>query len=104
MSSPIPTTRVDFPQAIESVLAALKKSPSISISGLARATGIDRRTVSKAVDLIMRVQDSLATRKLSRNKVGRMWVVTMSNRTIEFFQGAIGRLRSRGKKNADRAP
>ncbi|MFX1272568.1 MAG: hypothetical protein ACFFAX_12855 [Promethearchaeota archaeon] len=98
MSSSLPATRVDFPQAIVEVLAALKEVPSASISGLARSTGIDRRTVSKAIDLIMSVQDSLATRKIDRRKEGKMWVVTMRNRTVEFFQSAIRRLRSRGEK------
>ena len=97
MSSSPPTSRIDFPQAIVEVLTALKKFPSISISGLARATGIDRRTVAKAIDLIMSVQDSLATRKISRRKEGKMWVVSLTNRTVEFFQNAIGRLRSRSE-------
>ena len=95
MNTPPPTPRVDFPQAIVDVLTALKEVPSISISGLARQTGIDRRTVSKAIDLIMQVQDSLATKKIDRRKEGKMWVISMRNRTIEFFQSAISKLKVR---------
>ena len=97
MSSPL-SSRVDFPQAIVDVLAALKEVPSISISGLAKKTGIDRRTVAKAIDLIMNVQDSLATTKIDRRKEGKMWVISMTNRTVEFFQGAIGKMIRRGVK------
>ena len=93
------TSRVDFPQAIVNVLAALKEVPSISIAGLAKRTGIDRRTVAKAIDLIMNVQDSLATTKISRRKEGKMWVISRTSRTIEFFQGAISRLKRRGVKS-----
>lgn len=99
MSSPHSSPRIDFPQAIVDVLATLKEVPSISISGLARKTGIDRRTVSKAIDLIMNVQDSLATAKISRRKEGKMWVISRTNRTIEFFQGAITKLKRRGAKH-----
>ena len=97
MSSPL-SSRVDFPQAIVDVLAALKEVPSISISGLAKRTGIDRRTVAKAIDLIMSVQDSLATTKIDRRKEGKMWVISMTYRTIEFFQSAIGKMKRRGVK------
>ncbi|MFX1369985.1 MAG: hypothetical protein ACFFAY_15435 [Promethearchaeota archaeon] len=99
MSAPYSTPRVDLPQAIVEVLATLKEFPSISISGLARETGMDRRTVSKAVDLIMNVQDSLATRVVNKKKEGKMWVIKSTNRTIEFFQNAIGRLKRRGRKS-----
>jgi hypothetical protein len=98
MKTPPPTPRVDFPQAIVDVLEVLKEGSSLSISGLARKTGIDRRTVSKAIDLIMKVQDSLATTKIDRRKEGKMWVISMRNRTIEFFQNAIGKLKVRKTK------
>lgn len=97
MRTPPPTPRVDFSQAIVEVLKVLKEVPSTSISGLAKATGIDRRTVAKAIDLIMTVQDSLATRKIDRRKEGKMWVISMTNRTIEFFQSAISRIKRRGE-------
>jgi hypothetical protein len=96
MTAPPPTPRVDFPQAIIEVLDALKKVPSTSISGLAKSTGIDRRTISKAIELIMAVQDSLATTKINRRKEGKMWVISMTNRTIEFFQNAISKIKRRG--------
>ena len=99
MSTPPTSPRVDFPQAIVEVLATLKEVQAISISGLAKATGIDRRTVTKAIDLIMSVQDSLATAKIDRRKEGKMWVISRRNRTIEFFQGAISRMKRRGVKS-----
>ncbi|MHA1138188.1 MAG: hypothetical protein ACTSSE_17045 [Candidatus Thorarchaeota archaeon] len=99
MSTPPTSPRVDFPQAIVEVLATLKKVPSISISGLAKATGIDRRTVTKAIDLIMSVQDSLATAKINRRKEGKMWVISRTHRTVEFFQSAINKVKRRGMKH-----
>ncbi len=99
MSSPISLPRIDFPQAIVAVLAVLKDVPSTSISGLARATGIDRRTVAKVIDLIVKVQDSLATGKIERRREGKMWVISLSNRTVEYFQNAINKVLRRGEKN-----
>jgi len=81
------------------VLSALKDVPSASISGLARATGIDRRTVAKAIDLIVKVQDSLAIGKVVRRRVGKTWVISLSNRTVEFFQNAINKVLRRGNKD-----
>ena len=98
MSTPPTSPRVDFPQAIVEVLATLKEVPAISIAGLAKATGIDRRTVTKAIDLIMNVQDSLATAKIDRRKEGKMWVISRTNRTVEFFQSAISKVKRRGVK------
>lgn len=56
--------KADFRKAIIKVLETMKKVPSNSISGISRATGIDTHTVSRAIDLITRAKDSLATTSL----------------------------------------
>ena len=83
------TPRVDLGQAMAAVLQVLKDSPAMSIAGLSKATGIDRRTVKKAVDLIMKIQDSLATRKMHREKVGKAWIISIVKRTSELIDRKV---------------
>ena len=66
MAAPKQSSRTDFRQAITKVLQTMKKVPSKvpSISSISKATGIDRSTVSRAIDLITRAKDSLATASL----------------------------------------
>jgi len=89
MSFPLSTPRVDLGQAMAAVLQVLKDSPSMSIAGLSKATGVDRRTVKKAVDLILKVQDSLATRKMRREKVGKTWIISIVKRTSELIDRKV---------------
>jgi len=83
------TPRVDLGQAMASVLQVLKESPAMSIAGLSKATGIDRRTVKKAVDLIIKIQDSLATKTMRREKVGKSWIISIVKRTSELIDRKV---------------
>jgi hypothetical protein len=83
------TPRVDLGQAMASVLQALKDTPAMSIAGLSKATGIDRRTVKKAVDLIFKVQESLAAKKMRREKVGKTWIISIVKRTSELIDRKV---------------
>ncbi|MFW9958888.1 MAG: hypothetical protein ACFFCT_12530 [Candidatus Odinarchaeota archaeon] len=76
-------------QAMASVLQVLKESPAMSIAGLSKATGIDRRTVKKAVDLIIKIQDSLATKTMRREKVGKSWIICIVKRTSELIDRKV---------------
>jgi GTP1/Obg family GTP-binding protein len=89
MLLPLSTPRVDLGKAMAAVLQVLKESPSMSISGLSQATGIDRRTVKKAVDLIMKVQDSLSAQKVRREKVGKAWIISIVKRTSELIDKKV---------------
>ncbi len=75
------------------VLQVLKESPSMSIAGLSKATGIDRRTVKKAVDLILKVQDSLTAQKLRREKVGKTWTISIARKTSKLIDSAKTKMR-----------
>ena len=60
----------------------------MSIAGLSKATGIDRRTVKKAVDIIMKVQDSLTAQKIRREKVGKTWIISVAKKTSDLIDNA----------------
>ncbi len=93
MRLPLSVPRVDLAQAMTAVLQVLKERPSMSIAGISKATGIDRRTVGKAVDLILKVQKSLATQRIDKEKVGKAWVISLRKRTSDFIDTAKGKLK-----------
>jgi hypothetical protein len=93
MQLPLTTPRVDLAQAMTAVLQVLKEAPSMSIAGISKATGIDRRTVGKAVDLILKVQRSLATQRIEKEKVGKAWVISLRRRTSNLIDSAKGKIK-----------
>jgi len=58
------TKRTSFPDAVTSILNALKKKDWYSISHLSRETNLNRRTVEKALALLEEVQKELLENKL----------------------------------------
>ena len=88
MKLPLTTPRVDLGQAMAAVLQVLKDSPSMSIAGISKATGIDRRTLGKAVDIILKVQRSLVAQKMEKEKVGKAWVISLRMRTSNLLESA----------------
>jgi chromosome segregation and condensation protein ScpB len=93
MMLPLSSPRVDLSQAMIAVLQVLKDAPAMSIAGISQATGIDRRTVGKAIDLIMKVQKSLATQKIEKEKVGKTWVITLRKKTSDFIGSAKSKMK-----------
>ncbi|MBN2230103.1 MAG: hypothetical protein JW779_10995 [Candidatus Thorarchaeota archaeon] len=93
MLLPLSSPRVDIGQAMAAVLQVLKDCPNMTIAGLAKATGIDRRTVGKAIDLILKVQESLSSQKMEKERVGKTWIISIAKRTSEFIGTAKGKVR-----------
>lgn len=93
MILPLNSPRVDLANAMVAVLQVLKDAPSMSIAGISQATGIDRRTVGKAIDLILRVQKSLTTQRIEKEKVGKTWVISLRKKTSELMGAAKGRIK-----------
>jgi chromosome segregation and condensation protein ScpB len=75
-SSP-PAERIGLPDAVMKIIAELKAGSGLSISTLSRRTGIDRRTVDKAISLIMELQETLRSREVTKDKIGRRYVVRL---------------------------
>ena len=65
----------------------------MSIAGISKATGIDRRTVKKAVDLILKVQKSLSTQRIEKEKIGKTWVISLRKRTSEIIGTAKSKMK-----------
>ena len=93
MILPLSSPRVDLGNAMEAVLQVLKDAPSMSIAGISKATGIDRRTVAKAVDLIMKVQKSLASQRIEKEKVGKTWVISLKKMTSDIIDTAKSKIK-----------
>jgi DNA-binding MarR family transcriptional regulator len=93
MILPLNSPRIDLSQAMIAVLQVLKDAPSMSVAGISKATGIDRRTVTKAVNLILKVQKSLATQRIEKEKVGKTWVITLRKRTSDLIGSAKSKMK-----------
>lgn len=93
MILPLTSPRVDLANAMVAVLQVLKDAPSMSIAGISKATGIDRRTVGKAVNLIMNVQKSLVTQRIEKKKVGKTWVITLHKKTSDLIGTAKSKIK-----------
>lgn len=93
MILPFSSPRVDLANAMVAVLQVLKDAPSMSIAGISKATGIDRRTVKKAVDLILKVQKSLSTQRIEKEKIGKTWVISLRKRTSEIIGTAKSKMK-----------
>ncbi len=93
MILPISSPRVDLAKAMVAVLQVLKEAPSMSIAGISKATGIDRRTVKKAIDLILKVQKSLATERIEKKKVGKNWVISLRAKTSDIIDSAKSKIK-----------
>jgi DNA-binding MarR family transcriptional regulator len=93
MKLPLSSPRVDLSLAMKAVLQVLRDAPSMSIAGIAQATGIDRRTVSKALDMILSIQENLTNRRVEKQKVGRMWVISLKTKTTQLIESAKGKMK-----------
>jgi predicted transcriptional regulator len=100
---PVPTDvpsipRVGIPEAVTKVIEELRNGTTLSISGLAKKTGVDRRTVGKVVDMLVSVQDVLRTLQIEKDRIGRSYVVRLHARTEQarrLFKSARDRVHRR---------
>jgi len=82
------------------IIEELRSGTSLSISGLAKKTGVDRRTVDKVVDMLVAVQDVLHTLQIEKDRVGRSYVVRLQARTEQarrFLKSARARVSRRNQ-------
>ncbi len=95
MSAPIlpSRNRTGIPEVMEDILSEVAKGVPLSIADLARKIKADRRTVSKALDLIYQVQESLKGKHLERFKSGNIWVIRLRD-----VKERAGKMVSRAKE------
>jgi hypothetical protein len=75
--------RVGIPEAMSRIIAVLKKGRPMSIASLSKETSVDRRTVSKVIDLLLDVQETLRSREIQTDRLGRQFVIRFKERTAK---------------------
>jgi predicted transcriptional regulator len=75
--------RIGLPEAMSRIIAVLKQGKPMSIASLSKETNVDRRTVSKVIDLLLDVQDTLRSIEIQTNRVGRRFVIRFKDRTAK---------------------
>lgn len=87
------TERTSFPEAVKTILDKLEeRGDGISITRLARETGLNRRTVEKALVLLTEVQEAFLEKKLDVMKVDRTKIVRLRNTGLLGLPGNIQNL------------
>ena len=92
--------RVGIPEAVTKIIEELRNGTTLSISGLAKKTGVDRRTVDKVVDMLVSVQEVLTNLQIEKDRVGRSYVVRLQARREQarrLFKSAKERVRRRNQ-------
>jgi len=69
--------------AMSKVIEELKTGVPMSIGELSRKLGIDRRTVGRIVDILLDVQETLATQEIKTKRVGRRFLISFNHRTAQ---------------------
>jgi hypothetical protein len=73
--------RTSFPEAVKTIMAALKEERSLSVNALSRETKLNRRTVEKALKLLLDIQPYFQQIKLSPAVSDWRKLVEVSERT-----------------------
>jgi len=69
--------------AMSRVIEELKSGTPMSIGELSRKLNIDRRTVGRIVDILLDVQETLATQQIKTRRVGRRFQIMFEQRTAQ---------------------
>lgn len=75
------TQRTSFPEAVRIILETLKNENNLSVNALSRKTGINRRTVEKALKLLLEVQPYFQELKLTPAKSDWRKLIAVSEKT-----------------------
>jgi len=71
MEENMQSTRTSFPRAVKTVLDTMEKKRMLSMNALSRETGLNRRTVEKALKLLLEIQPYFLSRKLKLVEMNR---------------------------------
>lgn len=79
----VPVPRVPLPEAMSKIMEVLRKGRALSISELSRVTGVDRRTVGKALRMLESVQSILHSCTFEMTEVGRRKMFALSVKRVK---------------------
>jgi len=79
----VPVPRVPLPEAMSKIMEVLRKGRALSISELSRVTGVDRRTVGKALRMLESVQNILHSCTFEMTEVGRRKMFALSVKRVK---------------------
>jgi DNA-binding MarR family transcriptional regulator len=77
------STRVGLPEAMSRIIAVLKQGKPMSIASISKETHVDRRTVSKVIDLLLDMQETLHSLEIQTNRMGRKFMIGFKERTAK---------------------
>jgi hypothetical protein len=75
------SSRTSLPKAVKAVLDAIEKNTTLSVNALSRETGLNRRTVEKALDLLLESQTFFDRARLQVLKMDHLKMVEISEKS-----------------------
>jgi hypothetical protein len=87
--------RTGFETIVRGVLDELESGVDMSIAKLSRKLGVDRRSVSKVIDLLLDIQSSLVSHQIETKKTGRAFIIRFNYRTRELTNSLKAALRNK---------
>lgn len=79
-------TRIGIPEAMSRIISVLKQGKPMSIASLSKETNVDRRTVSKVIDILLDVQDTLRSLEIQTDRLGRQFIIRFKARTAKALE------------------
>ena len=79
-------TRIGIPEAMSRIISVLKKGKPMSIASLSKETNVDRRTVSKVIDMLLDVQETLRSLEIQTDRLGRQFIIRFKERTAKALE------------------
>jgi hypothetical protein len=73
--------RTSLREAVKTVMDTMEKKKTLSVNALSQETGLNRRTVEKAIGLLMDVQKYLSARNLSLTELKHATLVEVNDRS-----------------------
>lgn len=75
------STRTSLPEAVKAVLDTMEKKRELSVNALSQETGLNRRTVEKALGLLLEVQPYFQRRNLRLIEMNHTTVIEINEKS-----------------------
>ncbi|TXT57692.1 MAG: hypothetical protein BAJATHORv1_10395 [Candidatus Thorarchaeota archaeon] len=85
-------------QVMRGVIQEMKKGTPMTIAKLSRALGVDRRTISTVIDMLLDIQNTLVEKQIETERRGRAFVISFKERTKDLQKRLKSSLKGKVKR------
>ncbi|MBD3406637.1 MAG: hypothetical protein GF411_11030 [Candidatus Lokiarchaeota archaeon] len=85
-------------KVMRGVIHEMKSGTPMTIAKLSRILGVDRRTVSSVIDILLDIQNTLVEKQIETERKGRSFVISFKERTRELQRKLKSSLKGKVKR------